>query len=78
MLRRMFNNKILIMELSLDNFKEKLISELVELRKEELLKISGGLGCSGKWIGCGPGYCVGDCPANCLSHCMAQFQDKIN
>jgi hypothetical protein len=59
------------MESSLDAFKDEIISELVELRKEELSKISGGKGCSGKRIGCGPGYCVGDCPANCLNNCMA-------
>ncbi|WP_394772952.1 hypothetical protein [Flavobacterium sp.] len=62
------------MKLSLEELKEKIISELVELKKEELSKISGGRGCSGKRIGCGPGYCVGDCPANCLNHCMAQSQ----
>lgn len=62
------------MELSLDDFKEQIINELMEIKKEDLSKISGGKGCSGKRIGCGPGYCVGDCPAGCLNHCMAQSQ----
>lgn len=59
--------------------KEKLISELMNERQEDLSMIVGGNAkpCTaggGKWIGCGPGYCVGDCPTNCISNCMAQYQ----
>ena len=55
--------------------KEKIINDLLELRKEELSKIIGGTaacvpGCSGVPIGCGPGYCTGPCPSACLSNCM--------
>lgn len=55
--------------------KMKLIDDLISNRIEDLSKINGGttaIGCSTQPIGCGPGYCVGDCPAACLNYCMAQ------
>ena len=64
-------------KLSFDQFsKDALIENLLDKRVSELNNVTGGkaacvMGCSGEPIGCGPGYCVGPCPAGCLSECMA-------